>query len=47
VVGVHIDDRFLVGGRFDIAAARTLARCGYADYAVVDEVIALERPKGG
>ncbi len=47
VVGVHIDDRFIVDGRFDIAAARTLARCGYADYAVVDKVITLERPNGG
>ena len=46
VVGVHIADRFIVEGRFDTAAARPLARCGYADYAVVDEVFALKRPAG-
>jgi flavin reductase (DIM6/NTAB) family NADH-FMN oxidoreductase RutF len=45
VVGVHVDERFIRDGRFDIAAARTLARCGYADYAVVDEVISLKRPE--
>lgn len=47
VVGVHVDDRFLVNGQFDIAAARTIARCGYADYAVVDKVFSLQRPPGG
>lgn len=47
VVGVYIDDRFLRDGRFDIAAARTIARCGYSDYAVVDHVFSLERPPGG
>jgi flavin reductase (DIM6/NTAB) family NADH-FMN oxidoreductase RutF len=29
VVGVHIDPAFLKGGLFDIAAAGTIARCGY------------------
>lgn len=47
VVGVHVDDRFIVNGQFDIAAARTIARCGYADYAVVDKVFSLQRPPGG
>lgn len=46
VVGVHIDDRFIIDGRFDTAAAQPLARCGYADYAVVGEVFALVRPPG-
>ena len=44
VVGVHIDDRFIVNGRVDTAAMQPLARCGYADYAVVDKVISLVRP---
>jgi hypothetical protein len=26
--------------------ARTIARCGYADYAVVDEVFSIIRPPG-
>ena len=44
VVGVHIDDRFIVNGRVDTAAMQPLARCGYADYAVIDKVISLVRP---
>jgi flavin reductase (DIM6/NTAB) family NADH-FMN oxidoreductase RutF len=47
VVGVHIDDAFIRNGRFDTAAARPLARCGYQDYAVIDRLIALARPPGG
>ena len=44
VVGVHIDDRFIVNGMVDTAAMQPLARCGYADYAVVNKVISLVRP---
>jgi flavin reductase (DIM6/NTAB) family NADH-FMN oxidoreductase RutF len=47
VVAVHIDDRLVRDGRFDIAAARSIARCGYQDYAVVESVFALARPTGG
>jgi flavin reductase (DIM6/NTAB) family NADH-FMN oxidoreductase RutF len=45
VVGVHIDDRFIKNGRLDTAAMRPIARCGYADYAVVNEVFAVRRPR--
>lgn len=45
VVGVHIDQRFLVDGRFDTAAAQPVARCGYrADYAVVTSLFEMIRP---
>lgn len=44
VVGIHIDDAALRDGRFDMAAARTIARCGYMDYAVVDALFAMHRP---
>jgi flavin reductase (DIM6/NTAB) family NADH-FMN oxidoreductase RutF len=44
VVGVHIDDRFISNGRLDTAAMRPIARCGYADYAVVDKVIPVKKP---
>ena len=44
VIGVHIDDRFIKNGRVDTAAMQPLARCGYADYAVVDRVFSLVRP---
>jgi hypothetical protein len=47
VVGVHIDDAYSRNGRFDTAAARTLARCGYRDYAAVTEVFEALRPTGG
>jgi len=47
VVAFHIDDALIRDGRFDTAAARPLARCGYQDYAVVESLIALARPTGG
>lgn len=46
VIGVHIDDRFIRNGLVDTAAMQPLARCGYADYAVVDRVFSLQRPTG-
>ena len=45
VVGVHIDDRFIKNGRLDTAAMQPLARCGYNDYAVVDKVFPMVRPR--
>jgi flavin reductase (DIM6/NTAB) family NADH-FMN oxidoreductase RutF len=45
VVGVHIDDRFIRDGRLDTAAMQPIARCGYADYAVVDKVFSIPRPQ--
>jgi flavin reductase (DIM6/NTAB) family NADH-FMN oxidoreductase RutF len=47
VVGVYIDDRCIRDGRFDMTLARTIARCGYADYAVVDDLFSITRPLGG
>jgi flavin reductase (DIM6/NTAB) family NADH-FMN oxidoreductase RutF len=44
VIGVHIDDQFIRNGRLDTAAMRPIARCGYADYAVVDKVIPVKKP---
>ncbi len=44
VVGVHVDDRFVRDGRLDLAALQPIARCGYADYAVVTELFPLGRP---
>ena len=46
VVAFHIDERFLRDGRFDTELAHPLARCGYQDYAAVEAVFALARPKG-
>jgi flavin reductase (DIM6/NTAB) family NADH-FMN oxidoreductase RutF len=45
VVGVHLDERYVVGGRFDTVRARPLARCGYrGDYAVVSDLFDMPRP---
>jgi flavin reductase (DIM6/NTAB) family NADH-FMN oxidoreductase RutF len=44
VVATHIDDGFIKNGRFDTAGAKPLGRCGYRDYAVVDNVFELLRP---
>jgi flavin reductase (DIM6/NTAB) family NADH-FMN oxidoreductase RutF len=46
VIGIHIDEACITNGRFDMTLARTIARCGYADYAVVDELFAIARPAG-
>ena len=45
VVGVHIDDRFIAKGLLDTAAMKPIARCGYNEYAVVEEVFAMTRPE--
>ena len=44
VVGVHIDDRFIVDGLLDTAAMKPIARCGYDQYAVVEAVFSMTRP---
>ena len=44
VVGVHIDDRFIVSGMLDTAAMKPIARCGYDQYAVVEGVFSMRRP---
>jgi flavin reductase (DIM6/NTAB) family NADH-FMN oxidoreductase RutF len=45
VVGVHINKAYLKDGRFDTAAARPLARCGYlSEYAAVGELFDMPRP---
>jgi flavin reductase (DIM6/NTAB) family NADH-FMN oxidoreductase RutF len=44
VVGVHIDDRFIVGGLLDLAAMKPIARCGYDQYAVVESLFSMTRP---
>jgi flavin reductase (DIM6/NTAB) family NADH-FMN oxidoreductase RutF len=43
VVGVHIDDAAIVDGMVDVRKMRPIARLGYADYAVIDDVFAITR----
>lgn len=44
VVGIHIDDSVLTDGLIDMAKVRPIARLGYMDYTVVNEVFAMRRP---
>ena len=44
VVGVHIDDAIMVGGRVDLSRVRPIARLGYAQYAVVDTIFRMVPP---
>ena len=46
-IGVYIDDQFIKNGRLDTAAMRPIARCGYDEYAVVEQVFKMTRPPGG
>jgi len=45
VIGVHIDDACLIDGLFDSAKAQNLARLGYMDYAAVERVFRMRRPR--
>ena len=45
VIGIHIADEAIVNGRVDVTRLKPIARLGYGDYAVVDEVFTLSRPK--
>jgi flavin reductase (DIM6/NTAB) family NADH-FMN oxidoreductase RutF len=44
VVGIHIDDRLIVDGMVDICRAHPIARLGYMDYAVIDQVFQMIAP---
>lgn len=45
VVGVHIDDAFIHDGMVDVTELKPVARLGYRDYSVVEEVFQMTRPK--
>lgn len=45
VVGVHVDDSLITDGMINITKARPIARLGYMDYCVVDEVFEMLRPE--
>ncbi|MGE4220190.1 MAG: flavin reductase family protein, partial [Alphaproteobacteria bacterium] len=45
VIGVHIADEFIAGGRVDVGKLRPIARLGYMDYAVIDTIFSLDRPR--
>ncbi len=45
VVGVHMKDDFIVNGQFDVTKYQPLSRLGYMDYAAVENVFELVKPK--
>ncbi|NQV84698.1 MAG: flavin reductase family protein [Rhodospirillales bacterium] len=45
VIGVHIRDEFMTHGKIDIARIRPLARLGYQDYTVAEQVFPMVFPK--
>ncbi len=44
VVGIHIDDALIIGGRVNTKALAPLARLGYFDYGTVAEPFEIPRP---
>ena len=44
VIGIHIDESLIVDSRVDILRCRPLARLGYMDYTVVENIFAMNRP---
>jgi flavin reductase (DIM6/NTAB) family NADH-FMN oxidoreductase RutF len=44
VVGIHIDDAFIVDGRVDVLKLRPIGRLGYLDYVDVTNAFAMDRP---
>ena len=44
VIGIHIDDSVLTEGMIDMNKFRPVARLGYMDYTVVDNVFTMNRP---
>ncbi|MEM9684634.1 MAG: flavin reductase family protein [Pseudomonadota bacterium] len=44
VVGIHINDDVIVDGLVDVSQYRPVARLGYMDYSVVDNVFSMGRP---
>jgi flavin reductase (DIM6/NTAB) family NADH-FMN oxidoreductase RutF len=44
VVNVHIDDAIIVDRNIDMSRVRPIARLGYMDYSVVDNIFTMMRP---
>lgn len=44
VVGVYIDDDVMTDGKVDIAKLKPIARLGYDEYALIEQVFKMDRP---
>ncbi|HEY4345875.1 MAG TPA: flavin reductase family protein [Parvibaculum sp.] len=45
VIGIHIDEKFIADGMVDTAAMKPISRLGYLDFAVIDDVFSMKRPR--
>ena len=45
LTGIHIADETVKDGRIDVTSYEPLARLGYMDYARIDDVFAMPRPR--
>lgn len=44
VIGVHIDDSLISSGKIDVMKMKPIARLGYMEYAVIDNIFNMQRP---
>ncbi len=45
VIGIHIDDDVIKEGMIDMTKLKPIARLGYMDYTVIDNIFSMNRPK--
>tara|TARA_Y100001934_G_C12334819_1_gene767021 strand:- start:335 stop:991 length:657 start_codon:yes stop_codon:yes gene_type:complete len=46
VIGIHINDEVIDDGKVNLDKIKPLARLGYLDYSVVDNIFEMHRPEG-
>ena len=44
VIGIHINDEYIIDGKVDVKKIKPLARLGYFDYSVIDDFFSIKRP---
>jgi flavin reductase (DIM6/NTAB) family NADH-FMN oxidoreductase RutF len=44
VIGIHIDDTLITDGKIDVLKIKPIARLGYMEYAVIDNLFNMQRP---
>lgn len=44
VVGIHIDDQIIENGKVNLNKVKPIARLGYTEYAIIDNIFNMQRP---
>ncbi len=44
VIGIHIDDNYIKDGKVDVIKMQPLARLGYFDYSIIENIFSIKRP---